>query len=211
MKPARSNNLLNYAGSQKNRTSNGLKILLIDNHTDYLHNVQAALAGHDVQIQVYKPGLKFDDTGKDLIVLSGGGGEGYELKDKRHGKLWHQDEMEFVLACEKPIVGICMGFEVISAAFGSKVSSIGRLVKGFKPVKATSQGRNSLPQIKLSQFEWHRYSIQDVSAEQFEVLAHSSTGIEMIKHRRRPIIATQFHPEVAGGTIDLQNLIAQVA
>lgn len=185
-----------------------MKILLIDNHTDYLHNVQTALAGHDVEVQEYKPGLNFNDEGKDLIVLSGGGGEGYELKDKRHGKLWYQDEMEFVLACDKPIFGICMGFEVISAAFGSKVGHIGRLVKGFKPVKASPLGKNSLPQTELSQFEWHRYSVKDVPAKYFEVLAHSSTGIEMIKHRSRPIIATQFHPEVQGGTLRLQQLLA---
>jgi carbamoylphosphate synthase small subunit len=40
------------------------------------------------------------------------------------------------------------------------------------------------------------------------VLAHSVTGIEMIKHRSRPIIATQFHPEVEGGTLKLQQLLS---
>jgi carbamoylphosphate synthase small subunit len=29
----------------------------------------------------------------------------------------------------------------------------------------------------------------------------------MIKHHKRPIIATQFHPEVEGGTIKLQQLL----
>jgi len=69
-----------------------MKILLINNHTDYLSNVEKALAGHDVEVQIYQPGLKFNDQGKDLVVLSGGGGEGYELKDKRHGKLWYEDD-----------------------------------------------------------------------------------------------------------------------
>jgi anthranilate/para-aminobenzoate synthase component II len=184
-----------------------MKILLINNHTDYLHNVQNALAGHDVEVQVYKPGLEFHHEGKDLIVLSGGGGEGYELKDKRHGKLWYEDEMSFVLACDKPIVGICMGFEVISAAFGSKVEHVGRLVKGFKNARTTPRGEKHLSQVNLSQFEWHRYGVSQVSSKHFEVLAHSATGIEMIKHHKRPIIATQFHPEVEGGTIKLQQLL----
>jgi anthranilate/para-aminobenzoate synthase component II len=187
-----------------------MKILLINNHTDYLSNVEKALAGHDVEVQIYQPGLKFNDQGKDLVVLSGGGGEGYELKDKRHGKLWYEDEMDFVLKCDKPIVGICMGFEVISAAFGSKVEYVGRLVKGFKDAKTTPQGERRLSQFKLSQFEWHRYGVTQISSKHFEVLAHSATGIEMIKHHSRPIIASQFHPEVEGGTLALPNLVASL-
>jgi hypothetical protein len=75
-----------------------MKILLVNNHTDYLHNVQAALAGHNVEVQEFKPGLKFNHEDKDLVVLSGGGGEGFELKDKFRGKLWYEDEMSFVLS-----------------------------------------------------------------------------------------------------------------
>ena len=188
-----------------------MKILLINNHTDYLHNVQAALAGHEVETQVYKPGLKFNHEDKDLIVLSGGGGEGFELKDKHHGKLWYEDEMNFVLGCDKPILGICMGFEVISAAYGSKVEHIGKLVKGFRAAKTTPRGENHLSLANLKQFEWHRYGINQVSSKHFEVLAHSATGIEMIKHHSRPIIATQFHPEVEGGTLKVQNLLSMMA
>jgi len=185
-----------------------MNILLVNNHTDYLHNVQNALADHNVEVQVYEPGMKFNHAGKDLIVLSGGGGEGYELKDKRHGKLWYEDEMEFVLSCDKPMLGICMGFEVIGAAYGAKVEHAGKLVKGFKPAITTPSGEKKLSLSKLRQFEWHRYAIPQVSSKHFEVLAHSATGIEMIKHRSRPILATQFHPEVEGGSLKLQQLLA---
>lgn len=188
-----------------------MKILLINNHTDYLHNVVNALGGHNLEIQEYQPGLDFHTTGKNLVVLSGGGGEGYELKDKRGNKYWYEDEINFVLGCDKPIVGICMGFEVISAAYGAKITHAGRLVKGFKRHSATAAGRDRLALKKLRQFEYHRYAVPDISGESFEVLAHSDTGIEMIKHRRRPIVASQFHPEVAGGTLSLDNLITALA
>ena len=101
-----------------------------------------------------------------------------------------------------------MGFEVISAAYGSKVEHIGKLVKGFRAAKTTPRGENHLSLTNLKQFEWHRYGIKQVSSKHFEVLAHSATGIEMIKHHSRPIIATQFHPEVEGGTLSLSSLIA---
>lgn len=183
-----------------------MKILLIDNHTDYLNNVQKALVGHDVEIQVYKPGLQFNDQNKDLIVLSGGGGEGFEFKDMFRGKLWYDDEMEFILKCDKPIFGICMGFEVISAAFGSKVEPIGGLVKGFRQSQTTESGLKRVKKDSLRQYEWHRYGVKDVSPKHFEVLAYSDTGIEMIRHHKRPIFATQFHPE-KGGTLKLASLL----
>jgi len=188
-----------------------MKILLINNHTEYLHNVQRALVGHQVEVQVYEPGLGFNYQDKDLVILSGGGGEGYELKDKRHGKLWYEDEINFVLDCDKPLLGICMGFEVISAAFGSKVDYLGRLIKGFRPANTTDAGQKGTNLNSLRQFEYHWYGVQHVPSKHFEILAHSSTGIEMIKHHSRPIIATQFHPEINGGTLSLDNLLHLVA
>jgi anthranilate/para-aminobenzoate synthase component II len=183
-----------------------MRILFIEDRTDDLHNVEKALAGHEVEVQVYQPGLNFNDQDKDLVVLSGGGGEGFELKDIFRGKLWYADEIDFVLSCEKPILGICMGFEVISAAFGSKVEHMGKLIKGFQPAKLTATGREKVNKGELRQYEWHQYGVKDVLSKHFEVLAYSDTGLEMIKHRRRPIVATQFHPE-KGGTVQLASLL----
>ncbi|HVX58608.1 MAG TPA: hypothetical protein VG964_02630 [Candidatus Saccharimonadales bacterium] len=189
-----------------------MRILLIDNHTDYLHNFSEIFTNHSVEIQEYKPGLEFHTEDKDLIILSGGGGEGFELKDKvRNGKLWYEDEMNFVLGCDKPLVGVCMGFEVISAAFGSEVEHIGRLVSGFRSQSTSSKGQKALGHAKLRQYEHHRYGVGKVSSKHFEVLADSATGIELIKHKTRKIVASQFHPEQAGGTMDLRTLIGQLS
>lgn len=184
-----------------------MNILLIDNRTDYLGNVKKALTGHEVEVQRYKPGLNFHYQGKDLVILSGGGGEGFELKDVYRGKLWYEDEMNFVLSCPKPIIGICMGFEVISAAYGAKVKELPKLIKGFHKSRPTAYGRQQLAQEELNQFEWHRYGVEDVPTEEFDILADSDTGIEMITHKRRPIVATQFHPEIEGGSLQLASLL----
>lgn len=185
-----------------------MRILLIDNHTDYLHNFAEVFAGHSVEIQEYKPGLDFHTNGKDLVILSGGGGEGFELKDKKNGKFWYEDEMNFVLGCELPIVGICMGFEVISAAYGAEIQHVGRLISGFRAQTTSAKGQKHLGHVKLRQYEHHRYGVPSVSSKHFEVLADSASGIEMIKHKTRKIIASQFHPEVPGGTIQLARLLS---
>lgn len=189
-----------------------MKILLIDNHTDYLYNVTNALTGHDVETQRYEPGLDFHWQDKDLIILSGGGGEGYELKDTTaHGRLWYEDEMEFVAACPKPLLGICMGFEVISAAYGSKVKELPGLLKGFKHSKTTLSGQTALSKEHLKQFQYHRFYVDNIAPAEFDVLADSGTGIELIKHKKRKVIASQFHPEIPGGTLELKTLLNVVA
>jgi GMP synthase-like glutamine amidotransferase len=88
-----------------------MKILLVNNHTQHLEALSASLNGHDVEIQMYQPGIDFHDADKDMVILSGGGGEGLEIIDKvkNRSKLWYQDEMNFVRKTEKPILGICMG------------------------------------------------------------------------------------------------------
>lgn len=51
-----------------------MKILLINNHTVHLESLTQALAGQDVETQLYQPGLDFHYEDKDLVILSGGGG-----------------------------------------------------------------------------------------------------------------------------------------
>jgi len=184
-----------------------MKILLVNNYTEYLNSLNESLAGHDVQIQTYKPGVRFRYQDKDLVILSGGGGEGLEIHDEfKRGKLWHEDQMKFVLTCPKPIIGICMGFEVICRAYGANIKKLDKIVKGFVEVKANEAGTEIFGKKNLKQFESHEWSVPKINSFCLEVLAESSTGVEAIKHKTRPMIATQFHPE-KGGTLKLADLL----
>lgn len=185
-----------------------MKILLVNNSTKHLINLRSALSGHEIEIVNYRPGVRFNEAGKDLIILSGGGGEGREANDiTRHGKLWYEDEMHFVQSCQKPILGICMGFEVIAQSYGSDVPELAELVDGFRHVTTTRLGKVKIGSSRLQQLEAHKWHVPRVSTKHFDVLADSPTGIEIIKHKKRPIIATQFHPEVKGGTISLDQMM----
>jgi len=167
-----------------------------------------SLAGHDVEVQTYRPGLDFHDEGKDLVILSGGGGEGLEIDDKvDRDKLWYQDEMDFVLRNKKPMVGICMGFEVICRAYGSDIPKMDKLLEAKTRLKTTKTGKNYFQTATLSQFEAHQWHVAE-APKGFEVLADSDYGIEII--RKDNIFATQFHPEI-GGTIQLQSILSFVS
>lgn len=120
-----------------------MKILLINNYqqnneTATYEALKLALAGHDVRIQRYKPGLKFADEDRDLVILSGGGGEGSEIHDQyRENKLWYEDQINYILSTTKPILGICMGFEIIARAYGSKVIEMKDYITGFRRTIST--------------------------------------------------------------------------
>jgi len=184
-----------------------MKILLVNNNTVHLKELTDSLAGHEVEIQNYQPGIRFHDEDKDLIILSGGGGEGLEIDDMYlAGHLWYEDQMEFVKRTSKPVIGICMGFEVIARAFGAPVKQMPSLLEGFYNFNTTAKGQKMLGLANLEQFEAHRWHVPYVPEDEFEILAESESGVEIIKHKWRKIIATQFHPE-KGGTLKLPQLL----
>jgi GMP synthase-like glutamine amidotransferase len=168
-----------------------------------------SLAGHDVEVQTYRPGLDFHDEGKDLVILSGGGGEGLEIHDEyTPGKLWYEDEMKFIRETNKNILGICMGFEVIARAFGAPITETGQgLIYSRESLQLSKAGKQLVNRMSLSQYEAHSWRVQDLPSD-FEVLATSKFGIEMFRHTddAKSIFATQFHPE-KGGTLELDRLI----
>jgi GMP synthase-like glutamine amidotransferase len=185
-----------------------MKILLVNNHTRHLKSLSSALGGHQIEVQLYQPGLKFNDDGKDLIILSGGGGEGLEIDDQvERGRLWYEDEMEFVLRTNKPVVGICMGFEVICRAHGLDVPKMDKLLLSQTRFKTTKKGHTVLGLSQLSQFEAHQWHVTQ-APKGFEVLAESETGVEIIQ--KGNIFATQFHPEKPG-TLELKPLLKAAA
>jgi len=186
-----------------------MKILLIDNHTEHKRALHEALKGYEVEVQKYRPGLKFNTEGKDLVVLSGGGGEGKEIYDiHKAGHLWYEDELNFVKNYDKPILGVCMGFEIICRAYGSKIEEMAKELKGPTYLKVTRNGRRLLSHKKIHQYEAHKWRVKK-APKGFKTLVKSSVGIEVIKHKKKQILATQFHPEL-GGTIRIDDLIRAI-
>jgi anthranilate/para-aminobenzoate synthase component II len=184
-----------------------MKILLINNHTLHMKALSESLAGHDIEIQTYQPGIEFNDRDKDLVILSGGGGEGLEIEDKisRH-QLWYEDQMQFVRVTDKPVLGICMGFEVIVRAYGGKVLYRPKIIEGFKTSSITDKGQKIMGHKVINQLESHFWYVPEVPEKQFDVLARSESGVEIVRHKDRKLFGTQFHPE-EGGTLKLAELI----
>ncbi len=167
---------------------------MIDNYDSFVYNLSAYLreAGQDVLVRradeaslseiyalqpegiILSPGPKRpDDAVESLIVLK-------EFQNKI------------------PILGVCLGHQVIGHAFGARVC------KGKKPMHGKISGLEhdgtglfaGLP----SSFAVTRYHSLVVSDQElpsfFRVNARSEDGAIMgIQHRTMPIYGVQFHPE----------------
>lgn len=101
----------------------------------------------------------------------------------------HLSSFSWIKHCEKPILGICSGMQVIGMFFGSKPKrkkeiGLGKinLRKEFLGIKENFDG-----------YLLHNLSITKAN---FEILADSGTDISVIKHKTKPIYGVLFHPEV---------------
>lgn len=156
-----------------------MRVLLVDNDSNLLPKLQKLIPGDEFTV-------KSDDievtNDFDLVVLSGG---------PHHVSEDFKKEIELIKS-NKPIIGICFGCELVAVAFGGEVSELPKEQKGVYEIELIDERLGGPKKIKV--YEGHKKFISRVPSE-FEVLAQSENGPEIIKHRTLPIWGLQFHPE----------------
>ena len=106
-----------------------------------------------------------------------------------------------------PLMGICLGHQIIALASGAKTE---RLLFGHHgcnhPVK------NLLDNTIVITSQNHNFTVNPDSFPATLELTHLNLNdktVEGLRHRTEPIIAVQFHPEAAPGPYDSWNLFDQ--
>lgn len=182
-------------------------ILCIDNYDSFVHNLARHITqlGHQTKV-VRNDSIRIDEIialKPDKIVISPG----------PYGPSKAGISLEVVkkLGETIPILGVCLGHQVIGQAYGGKV------IRALKPMHAKSSlikhsGEDIFKRIS-SPLKVGRYHSLVISKDYFpsslEVIAESSDGeIMALKHRKLPVYGVQFHPEsiiTAEGYILLNN------
>jgi para-aminobenzoate synthetase component 2 len=156
------------------------EFLLIDNDDSFTINLWHLLAREsNAQINL----LNYRQMGSvalgdyDLIIISPGPGHprdypGYQkLKD-----------------IKIPILGICLGMQIMNDLYGGETGRLNECIHG-KAESIEFDGK------KFNVARYHSLGIIKPS-EDFEIIAFNKSGFPMaIKHKTRPIIGYQFHPE----------------
>lgn len=175
-----------------------MHILIVDNNTSYLESLKNLLHPHTFYVIKLEDFKYHDPKDYNLIVLSGGHPNTVE-----HNHHLYEEEIKTILRSDIPILGICLGFELIVYAFGGRLKELPEKQKGVIEINVIKEDKILKGIGKVRVFESHRW-IAEALPQELIPLAKSKDGIEIIKHLTRFIYGFQFHPEIIEDKEDLK-------
>ena len=171
-----------------------MKILLIDNYDSFTFNLYHYLSSLKIKVDVIRNDKITDKeiikNKYDRIVISPGPGN-----PNQSGNC-----IQIVKSLYKkiPILGVCLGHQIIGQVFGSKIIQAKRLMHG----KTSLIESNKIGILKNlpSRFEATRYHSLIIDkrtlSKELIITAQTKDGIIMgIKHKKYNVHGVQFHPE----------------
>ncbi len=182
-----------------------MKILLIDNYDSFTFNLYHYLSSLKTNVKVFR---NDQITEKEIIknnynkiVISPGpgnpnqSGNCLKIVKKLHKKI--------------PILGVCLGHQIIGQVFGSKIIQAKKLMHG-KTSKIKSFKTGILKNLPKS-FEATRYHSLVIDkktlSKDLEITALTKDGVIMgIMHKKYNVHGVQFHPESIKTTIGIKIL-----
>jgi anthranilate synthase component 2 len=182
-----------------------MKILLIDNYDSFTFNLYHYLSSLNTKVEVFR---NDEITEKEIvknkynkIVISPGpgtpsqSGNCLRIVKKLHKKI--------------PILGVCLGHQIIGQVFGSKIIQAKKIMHG-KTSKIKSFKTGILKNLPES-FEATRYHSLIIDkktlSKNLEITAQTKDGVIMgIMHKKYNIHGVQFHPESIKTTIGIKIL-----
>lgn len=188
-------------------------ILLIDHYDSFTYNIYQAVAAMGIEVEVVRYGVLTLDEIKaknpEAIILSPGPGHPLELPKSI--------ELIQQLHRSLPILGICLGQQLIGEAFGGKVVEAPFIRHGkVSQVSHNQQGLFRSMPLPLPVMRYHSLVLEQESlADCLEVQSRAldDDTIMAVKHREYPVFGIQFHPESIGtpdGVELMKEFVAQV-
>ncbi len=169
------------------------RIALLDCGVKY--NILRSLAQYECECVVYPCTATADEIMKckpDGIVLSPGPGDpahlGYVVNTVKQ------------LIEKKPLLGICLGNQILGCAFGSKTYKLKFGHRGSNhPVKDLSTGRVYITS------QNHGYAVDPDGLKDGMEVAYLNLNdgtVEGLRHKQLPVFSIQYHPEASPGPAD---------
>ncbi len=171
-----------------------MKILLIDNYDSFTFNLFHYLSSFKINVDVIR---------NDKITSN-------EIKKKKYNKIvispgpgnpnQSGNCLNIVKSLHKkiPILGVCLGHQIIGQVFGCKIVQTEKLMHG-KTSQIVSKKKGILKNLPKV-FEATRYHSLIIDkktlSKNLEITAESKDGLIMgVQHKRYNIHGVQFHPE----------------
>jgi len=139
--------------------------------------------GEKCIVKSYKLVTKKDLIKCDKVILSG-----TPLRDLKYSE--NLKYFEWIKDFDKPLLGICAGMQVIALISGAILNKYKEI--GMFKIQVVKE--NKLFSSKFEAYMVHNHSTSIPKG--FEILAKSKKCIAVIKHEKKEIYGTLFHPEV---------------
>ncbi|WP_208006693.1 chorismate-binding protein [Aeromicrobium phragmitis] len=171
-------------------TGEGTRVLFIDNHDSFVFNLVQYARELGAEAVVVRSDAALPDVREfSHVVISPGPGGPQDAGISA-------EAVRAAAAFEIPVLGVCLGHQVIAEAFGGRVARAAEPVHG-KPVLVRHEGLGVLADLPspFTAARYHSLAVETVPPE-LAVTARTGSGIVMaIRHRQLPIEGVQFHPE----------------
>ena len=179
-----------------------MRVLAIVHQRDAGPGVFAeAIAAHGAELEEWllpeDDGPPADPLGYDAVFVLGGAMHA----DQRDRHLWLAEEgaiLAALLEAELPLLGLCLGGQLLAAAAGETPRRAARPEIGWHPVELTAEGREDPLLGALAPgfeaFQWHSYEFPLPAGA--VALARSEVCLQSCRVGERAW-AIQFHPEVS--------------
>ncbi len=180
-----------------------LRVYVVNNYGQFCHLIYRALRELGVKTEILKNTLTSGEIlnkKPDGLILSGGPA----LERTGNCKI-------YVRELEIPILGICLGHQLMAAAYGGSVRT-GKY-GGFAEVEVEILDEDDILRgMAPKTITWASHSDEvEVMPQSFIRLARSKIcEVEAMKHKSKPLYGVQWHPEVSHtvqGRLLLQNFL----
>ena len=171
-----------------------MKIILIDNYDSFTFNLFHYLSSFKINVEVVRndkiTSTEIIKQKYDKIVISPGPGN-----PNQSGNC-----LKIVKSLHKniPILGVCLGHQIIGQVFGSKIVQAKKLMHGktSKIISKKTGILKNLPKI-FDATRYHSLIIDKKTlSKDLEITAETKDGLIMgIKHKKYNVHGVQFHPE----------------
>lgn len=166
-----------------------MKILVIDNHGQYNHRIYRSLNYLKIPAEL----IPNTTTSDELIERKPNGiilGGGPSIERSGYSR-------EYVENLDCPILGICLGHQIIAQTYGGEIGSAG--IESYAKTIINIVNENDIFKglnETMSVWSSHKDEVKSLPPG-FKILATSKVcEIEAMKHEVKPVYGIQFHPEV---------------
>jgi para-aminobenzoate synthetase component 2 len=170
------------------------RILVIDNYDSFVYTIVGYIRQMGAEATVVRndiPTAVDDVRDYDGVLVSPGPGKPSEAGESG----------EVILRCadtSTPMLGVCLGHQVLAEVFGAVVSYAPELMHG-KTSEVLHGGGTILKGLSspFTATRYHSLAVEpDTVPDELDVTAWTESGIVMaLSHRTLPLHGVQFHPE----------------